>query len=245
MSNSSKLKSKPKNFYLKNKVKIKSNVDFTRKQLGILDVCADDSTKIVFLNGPSGSSKTYLAVLAALELLNAKKISKILYFRNPIESSLGKLGSLPGEKEDKLHPYACPLFDKLKELLSETDFAKLITHEQRVIMEHVGFARGHDWKFTASIVDESQNLEEKELLMLMTRVGEGSKIFILGDTMQSDIGNKSGFKTYLDIFNESMDRSNGIYRFDFNEEDIVRSDIVKYVIKKIKEVNSQNSDSKS
>jgi phosphate starvation-inducible PhoH-like protein len=237
MSNSKSISTK--STFLKNAVTIRDKIALTEKQKEILDVCVDDSSKIIFLDGPAGTSKTYLAVLASLVLLNTKKVTRIVYYRNPIESSLGKIGSLPGEKEDKLNPYACPLNDKLKELLTDTSYAKIVSQDQRVEMEHIGFARGQNWRYTAAIADEAQNLTKEDLLLLMTRLSEGSKLFILGDSMQSDIGNKSGYAEVVDLFSDISDQHHGIYSFQFGNEDVVRSEIVKYVIEKFQDAYSE------
>ena len=79
----------------------------------------------------------------------------------------------------------------------------------------------------------------KEITTLITRVGEFSKVFILGDPDQSDINGKSGFMKIMNAFDDVESKENGIYTFKFTEEDIVRSGLVKYIVKKLKNVKSQ------
>jgi hypothetical protein len=85
----------------------------------------------------------------------------------------------------------------------------------------------------AIIMDEAQNSTKKELTTLMTRVGHFSKLFICGDPMQSDINGKSGFAEMCNIFNDNESKEKGIHVFYLTEEDIVRSEIVKYIVKKL------------
>ena len=91
-----------------------------------------------------------------------------------------------------------------------------------------------NWNAKAIIADEVQNMTQKEIVTLITRVGEFSKIFILGDPDQSDIGGKSGFKKMYDVFDDDDSKHNGIFTFTFDEDDIVRSKLVQFIIKKIK-----------
>ena len=83
-----------------------------------LDLCLYEKTKMVFVDGPAGTAKTYLAVLSALTLLQQKKIKKIVYIRSIVESAEKSIGALPGEIDEKFKPWSLPLLDKLHELLS-------------------------------------------------------------------------------------------------------------------------------
>ena len=85
-------------------------------------------------------------------------------------------------------------------------------------------------------------MSKKEIITLITRVGEFSKIIVLGDPYQSDIGTKSGFTTVYNMFNDDESKQNGIYTFEFTDEDIVRSELVKFIMKRIKEKSIDSSD---
>jgi phosphate starvation-inducible PhoH-like protein len=175
-----------------------------------------------------------LAVKVALEMLCVtKRISDLIYIRSAVESSDSKLGFLPGEANEKMAPYIQPLLDKLIEFLSQGDI-DLLLKEDRVTGVPVGFLRGLSWNAKAIICDEAQNLTHKELFTLITRVGEFSKVFILGDPDQSDINGKSGFTKMLAQFDDEDSRQNGVHVFRFTEEDIVRSGLVQFIIKKMK-----------
>jgi phosphate starvation-inducible PhoH-like protein len=226
----------PQKSKIKNELSI-IHRELNEKQKEFLKIALDKNTKLVFISGPAGSSKTFISVLAALELMNQKKVSDLIYLRSAVESSDNKLGFLPGEADEKMAPYIEPLLDKLNELLPKSDVDGL-KKDGRISSVPIGFLRGLNWNAKVIIADECQNMTQKELITLLTRTGEFSKVFIVGDPDQPDIGNKSGFEKIKNIFGEEEDKKNGIYMFSFNEDDIVRSELVKYIIKKIKNIKN-------
>jgi phosphate starvation-inducible protein PhoH len=205
----------------------------TPNQQAFLDMALDKHVKMVLVSGPAGTAKTYLSVLAALELLNQRKMSDIVYVRSVVESADVKMGFLPGERDDKFSPYLRPLMDKLEELLPIEDI-KYLEGESRLEGLPVGYLRGLNWNAKIIIGDEMQNCTKKELVTLMTRTGEFSKLFLIGDPTQADINGRSGLQTVFDLFNDDESRVNGIYTFQFTEEDIVRSKLVQFIAKKVK-----------
>lgn len=214
------------------KLKIKHK-SFTDKQKQFLETALDPNTNLMFVNGPAGSAKTYISIYCGLCFLSDQLVEELVYIRNAVESSDHKLGFLPGAQEDKMAPYLEPMKDKLEEFLSVVDI-RYLQEEQRIYGVPVGFLRGASWESKFVIVDEAQNMTEKELVTIMTRVGENSKLFICGDNMQSDIGNKSGFTNIMELFSDSESKNHGIHSFEFTESDIVRSELVKFIVKKIK-----------
>lgn len=219
--------------FLSRKIKINQKLELTTKQQSFIDIALHKHTKLMFVSGPAGTSKTYLSIYCALELLNMKCYDQLIYTRSVIESADGKLGFLPGEEEVKLAPYLVPLRDKLSDMLTQTEISFLQSNN-KLRCEHVGFSRGQNWENKVIVIDEAQNLSQKEIITLITRVAEGSKVFLLGDPLQSDIGNKSGFSKMCNIFHGGDCEQQGIYNFEFNEDDIVRSQLVKFIIQKIK-----------
>jgi phosphate starvation-inducible PhoH-like protein len=205
----------------------------TDKQKEFLELALDKKVKIIFISGPAGSSKTYMAVYAALLLLNSRRVSDLIYVRSAVESSDSKLGFLPGEANEKMSPYIQPLLDKLSELLNKNDL-NILNKEERISSIPIGFLRGLNWNAKVIIGDEMQNTTFKELFTLITRTGEFSKVFLLGDPDQSDINGKSGFLKMISYFDDEESKENGIYTFRFTEDDIVRSSLIKYIIKKLK-----------
>jgi phosphate starvation-inducible PhoH-like protein len=174
-----------------------------------------------------------MAIYAALTLLNQRRVSDLIYIRSAVESSEAKLGFLPGEAEDKMAPYLAPLLDKLIELLPKGDIDYL-KKDGRVSSIPVGFLRGLNWNTKVIISDEAQNMTFKELFTLITRTGEFSKVFILGDPEQSDINGKSGFVRMMSYFDDEESKANGIQVFKFTDDDIVRSGLVQFIIKKVR-----------
>lgn len=207
--------------------------ELTDKQKEFLALAMDKNTKMVFISGPAGTSKTYVSIMAALQLINAKKVSDLIYLRSAVESSDSKIGFLPGEVGEKMQPYLQPLLEKLHELLPKAEVDTL-EKDGRISSIPIGFLRGLNWNAKCIVADEAQNMTQKELITLITRIGEFSKVFIIGDPEQADIGLKSGFTKVMQVFDDAESRDNGIFVFKFTEEDIVRSGLVKYIIKKIK-----------
>jgi phosphate starvation-inducible PhoH-like protein len=217
---------------LERPVQIRQRPDLTNKQKEFLKLALDNNTKVIFLSGPSGSSKSFLATLAVLELMNLKKVSDLIYIRSIVESSENKMGYLPGNAEEKLTPYIEPLMEKLDELLFAADVNALLK-DKRIDGKPTGYLRGLSWNAKGIIMDEAQNSTRKELITLLTRVGQFSRLFICGDPMQSDINGKSGFAEICNIFDDEESKKNGIHVFYLTEEDIVRSELVKFIVKKL------------
>lgn len=213
-------------------LKIRERNDLTDKQKEILQVAGDKNTKCILIDGLYGTSKTYLAVLASLRLLNQKRIDGIVYIRNPQESSTtGKLGFLKGDTDEKMAPYLGPLEDKLGEFLSEGE-VKRLKADQRVIGMPLGFVRGRSWNCKAIIVDEASSMTWDDLFLILTRCGEFTRIFFIGDSVnQNDIGSKAGFRKLFDMFDDQQSKDFGIHSFEMKEvHDIVRSQLLKFVM---------------
>lgn len=219
---------------LRDTIKINER-ELTSKQNELLKTLLDKNTKMVFISGPAGTSKTFTSILAGLKLINEKKVSEIIYVRSAVESSDSKLGFLPGEMDEKMSPYIQPLVDKLEELLPKCDVEKL-KKEERIHGFPINFLRGLNWNAKVIVADEAQNMTKKELTTLITRVGEFSKLFICGDPDQSDINGKSGFTSIMNVFDDEESKQNGIFIFKFDEDDIVRSGLVKFILKKLKKI---------
>ncbi|MAH46094.1 hypothetical protein CMI37_09690 [Candidatus Pacearchaeota archaeon] len=234
------LNEKESRFMVQNPIKrvIKINqFPWTEKQKEFFRIALDYNTKIVFVDGPAGTSKTLLATYCGLQLLNMKAVDNIMYLRSAVESSDRSLGFLPGDAGDKLRFYNLPFLDKLDELLLTTKTEKL-EEEKRISMFPVNFARGMNWTNKCIILDEAQNSTSKEIVTVLTRMGEGSRCFVLADPMQTDLRSENvqgGFEHMFKTFSDEESAAMGIYGFKFTEEDIVRSELVKYLIKKLGE----------
>lgn len=212
---------------------IRERITWTEKQKKFLEIALDKNTRIMFVRGPAGTSKTLISVYVSLKLLNEGRISDIIYARSAVESSDSHLGFLPGSADDKLSYYRLPLMDKLDELLSKNDVDMLIK-EQRVSMYPVNFSRGLSWNAKAIILDESQNSSRKEIITMTTRLGHYNKLFVLADPLQTDLPSNraGGFEEIFSLTkeNEKEANSHGIFTFEFDKTDIVRSELVKFLV---------------
>ena len=194
---------------------------------------------MIFVSGPSGSAKTFLSIMAALQLLSDKKVSDIIYARSIVECSDKSLGALPGTIDDKVHVYLQPLIDKMEELLPRHEI-EMLNKDKRITGMPISYLRGLNFNAKAIIGDEFQNCTYKEILTFITRTGEFSKVLVLGDIGQSDINGKSGFEKMMNLFDGENHRKNGIYVFKFTIEDCVRSGLVKHILKTIEEDKLKN-----
>lgn len=219
-------------------LKIRGRTDLTNKQKELIDLILDKNTKIVYISGPAGTSKTHVAVYCGLLLLNQRRISDIVYVRTIIESASKSIGSLPGDQHLKMEPFVMPLMDKLEEFLCAGDIKRLMG-EERIKGIPVNYLRGASMNSQYIILDEAQNYNEKETLTAITRLGAYSKMIILGDPNQSDINGKSGFMPYFNLFNDEISKENGIFCFTFTKEDIVRSGVLKFIIEKVEKYNHE------
>lgn len=215
------------------KINIK-NLGLTEKQKSLVRLGINDENKVIFISGPAGSTKTFMAVYCALKNLKKDENLDLLYVRTVIESAEKGLGALPGDIDEKFNPYMAPLEDKLRELLpNNNNSTSDLIKKGRVQAMPINFLRGANWINKIVIADEAQNFTFKELTTLMTRLGEGSQLFICGDYMQSDINGKSGFREMFNLFDDEVSKDNGIQCFSFGLGDIKRSKILSYIIKKI------------
>jgi len=215
----------------KTNIKLKK-IALTEKQTQLLKIIFDNDSKIIFISGPAGTSKTYVAIYGALQLYNMNNERGITYVRTIAESGEKSLGALPGEMAEKINPYMMPMNEKLDELLIPGQ-ASTLKEKEIVKGMPINYLRGASWRDEIVIADESQNFTFKELTTLMTRLGEGSKLIICGDPMQSDINGRSGFADMYSLFNDDESKEKGIHTFHFGPEDIKRSEILKFVISKI------------
>ena len=213
------------------------DLNWTENQKKFIQTLQDKSTKMVFCKGPAGTAKSLLSVYCALHAINNKRVGEIFYIRNPVESSTHNLGFLKGDLHEKLDPYLQPLMDKLHELLPKGQ-AELLLKQERVKGLPLGFLRGLSINASYIICDEAQNLSIHDLLLVSTRMGKFSKLIFIGDIRQSDIKN-SGFERIYQLFDDEKSKNKGIITFKFGTSDIMRNDILAYIIEKFEELDSK------
>jgi len=203
---------------------------WTERQKAFLDCALSKDTRLVFVAGPAGSTKTILAVYAALTMINEHRVSDMMYIRAAVESAKKSLGFLPGTLDEKMSVYGTPLEEKLDELTTKEGKAFLIK-DKRVQTIAVNYLRGQSWNSRIAVIDEAQNLEEEELYTVLTRIGKFSKGFILADSSQCDLPkSKAGGFDKLSKWFTSPD--NGCYFFQLEKTDILRDELTKYLVER-------------
>lgn len=215
---------------------IRHRNDLTTKQQGYRDLILDKRASVIFISGPAGTSKTWLAIYSGLLLLQQGRMSHITFVRTVIESASKSLGALPGEADAKMSPYLTPLMDKLEELLPANEVRRMMA-EERAVGIPVGYLRGASLNAQYVVVDEAQNYTLKELTTVLTRIGRYSKMVIIGDPDQSDLPNGSGraFASLFDWFNQPSYQDKGIHCVSFTKADIVRSGVARDLVEALEQ----------
>lgn len=207
------------------------DIKFTPKQRELIRIINDTNTKVVFLTGCAGTAKTFCAVFCGLRSLQNGTKDKIKYIRSLVESSASKIGFLKGSLEEKISPYGGPLMDKLEELTDNYSSKRLID-EGTIVTMCPNFLRGATFKNDFVIIDESQNLPFSDLVTVISRIGENSTLVFCSDQRQSDIKN-SGIGKLMELFEDDESKDKGIHTFKFSPDDIMRSEILKFIMGRI------------
>ncbi len=185
---------------------------------------------VTFCTGPAGTGKTYLAVAVAVSMLKKRQIRRIVLARPAVEAG-EKLGFLPGDIQAKVNPFLRPLFDALEDMM---DFSQMKKFMELDIIEIIplAFMRGRTLNEAAIICDEAQNTSGPQMLMVLTRLGHGSKMIITGDVTQIDLDARqaSGMIEAMSI----LRRIKGIGIVELNQTDIVRHRLVQNIVRAYK-----------
>ncbi len=177
--------------------------------------------------GPAGTGKTYLAVGMAVSMLRAGQVKKIVLVRPAVEAG-ERLGFLPGDIVAKVNPYLRPLFDSLNDMM-EPDAVKRYMDNDIIEVVPLAYMRGRTLNSAVIILDEGQNTTVPQMMMFLTRMGEGSKIIVTGDVTQVDLPRptRSGL---IDAAHRLRD-VDGIALVYLDENDIVRHPLVQRVLR--------------
>ena len=157
----------------------------THNQEKLIQSLLDPYTSITVATGPAGTGKTYLAMLAAIKAFRDGLCERLVLTRPAVGVDDEKHGFLPGDLNRKMEPWTRPLFDVLREFYTTKEVARMI-QEQTIEISPLAFMRGRTFKNAWIIADEMQNATPSQMKMLMTRIGENSKIVITGDVEQTD-----------------------------------------------------------
>ena len=182
---------------------------------------------IVFAVGPAGTGKTYQAVACAVSALKNNEVDRIVITRPVVEAG-ENLGFLPGDLKEKVDPYLTPLYDALNNMLPPDKLKKYMENKQ-IEIAPLAYMRGRTLHNSFIILDEAQNSTQMQMKMFLTRIGVTSKSIITGDVTQIDLtrGVKSGLVHAISI----LKKIKGIEFVYFDENDVVRHQLVKDIIK--------------
>lgn len=206
------------------KLKRQSVVPKTLNQKRYLQ--AIDAHAITFGIGPAGTGKTYLAMAMALRELLEGKVERIILTRPAVEAGEA-LGFLPGELQEKILPYLTPLYDAMNDMIGKEQTMQLV---ERGIVEiaPLAYMRGRTLANAFVVLDEAQNTTHEQMMMFLTRLGDGSRMVVTGDITQIDLprAKQSGLKEATRI----LKRIKGIELFHFDGQDVVRHPLVQDII---------------
>ncbi|PJI37681.1 MAG: phosphate starvation-inducible protein PhoH [Ferrovibrio sp.] len=208
-------------------VRTKKRVILPRSHTQKLYFDALQTHELVFGLGPAGTGKTYLAVAMAVNFLLEGRVDRIILSRPAVEAG-ERLGFLPGDMRDKIDPYLRPLYDALYDMLPAERVAKGLESGE-VEVAPLAFMRGRTLANAFVILDEAQNTSPVQMKMLLTRLGENSRLVVTGDLSQIDlpIGVPSGLRHALDI----LEGTEGIGFVRFGEADVVRHPLVTKIVR--------------
>lgn len=198
---------------------------------------SDPNASIVLGVGPAGTGKTLFACITAIQMLRRGDIHKIVLTR-PVVAVEEELGFLPGNMVMKMDPWTRPIFDVFLEYYAQKDVDAMV-QSGTIEISPLAYMRGRTFKRAFIIADEMQNSSPNQMLMLITRIGEGSKMVITGDLKQSDrlvenglneLMNKIGRYRLTNEENPGVISVGGIRAVELMAKDVERSAIVKQVL---------------
>lgn len=211
-----------------------------------VDFLNDPKVELVFGVGPAGTGKTMFACRTAVQELKRGSIQKIIMTRPVVPVEKEDIGFLPGNINNKMDPWTRPLFDILLEYYSQKDIDSMLSAGV-IEIAPLAFMRGRTFKRCFIIADEMQNSTPNQMLMLLTRIGGGSKMVVTGDMAQSDRLYDNGLRVFLDKINRYRGMKSSIETCKFGNEDIERSPIVRKILDIYEDINyfreeNRNSD---
>jgi len=181
---------------------------------------------LVFSTGPAGTGKTWLAVAHAIQLFERKEIDRIILSRPAVEAG-ERLGFLPGDMREKVDPYLRPIFDALYDLM-DARIVERALQTGEIEIAPLAFMRGRTLANAAVILDEAQNTTAMQMKMMLTRLGENSRMVVNGDPSQIDLppGQTSGLAQAVRL----LEGIEGIAHVTFTSADVVRHELVARIV---------------
>ncbi|GAB4218040.1 MAG: PhoH family protein [Synechococcales cyanobacterium] len=181
---------------------------------------------LVFGIGPAGTGKTYLATVMAVVALLEKRYEKIILTRPAIEAG-EKLGFLPGDLQEKVDPYLRPLYDAIYDMV-EPERVQAMIAQQVIEVAPIAFMRGRTLTQSFVILDEAQNTTPEQMKMVLTRLGDRSRMVVTGDLTQTDLGSRQ--LSGLAVAEQILQGVEGVGFCYFDRGDIVRHPLVQRIV---------------
>ena len=181
---------------------------------------------LVFSTGPAGTGKTWLAVAHAVQLFERKEVDRIILSRPAVEAG-ERLGFLPGDMREKVDPYLRPIYDALYDLM-DARIVERALQTTEIEIAPLAFMRGRTLANAAIILDEAQNTTAMQMKMLLTRLGENSRMMVTGDPSQVDLppGQTSGLADAVRL----LENVEGIGHVAFTAADVIRHELVARIV---------------
>lgn len=192
-----------------------------------VDVLDNESKHIVFAMGPAGCGKTYLAAILAVRSLKEGTVDKIIITR-PAVSVDEKHGFLPGTLIEKMAPWVTPIMDVFKEFYTVQQIERML--EQEVIeIAPLAYMRGRTFKNSIVLFDEAQNATPDQMKMVLTRIGDNTRMIITGDLAQHDRGfDKNGLKDFVERLERRGSEAMAVCRFA--AQDVERHPVIEEIL---------------
>jgi len=212
------------------KTPIKSHiVPKTNNQFQYNQLLSNDHLAIVVGTGPAGCGKTLFACNEAIRRLKSGSIEKIVITRPIISVDDEQLGFLPGSMNQKMDPWTRPIFDIFTEYFNKQQMKTMVDNNIIEIVP-LAYMRGRTFKNSFIIADEMQNSSPNQMLMLLTRIGEDSKLAITGDLKQTDRPGNNGLGDFLEKLKKSVKMQKHVAFIEMKSEDIQRNEILAEII---------------
>lgn len=217
--------------YMSQKERSKVDAKFAKpknaSQARYMSALQKSHNKIIIATGPAGTGKTLIGTEYGIREFLLGNYEKLIFTR-PAVSADEDLGFLPGTLEDKMAPWVRPIYDILYKFISPTEVTAMLT-EKTIEIAPMAYMRGRTFKNTWIVADECQNTNVNQFKMLLTRLGENSRMVITGDLDQHDRhGEINGLADFLDKFKGC--RSSSISSVEFSKDDIEREEVIKEVL---------------
>jgi len=198
------------------------------KQDDLLELLQNDNKHIVFATGPAGTGKTIVSTLYAIQQFKKGNIDKIVITR-PAVSVDEQHGFLPGSLVEKMAPWTRPIMDVFEEFYHPKEIEYLVENN-KVEIAPLAYMRGRTFKNSIILADEMQNATREQMKMLLTRIGDNSKLIVNGDLAQHDRGyDSNGLKDFLELLEKRNSKMMGSVEFTNNE--VERHPVVSDVLK--------------